>query len=91
MERARVIYKYALDHVPKHLADDLYKRYTAFEKQHGTRGSIDQVILSKRRLAYEEDLKKDPLLYDTWIDYVKLEESNGVQERITDVYERAIG
>jgi len=49
-----VIYKYGLDHVPKHLAEDLYRRYTAFEKQHGDRGSIDLVILSKRRFQFEE-------------------------------------
>lgn len=36
-ERARVIYKYALDHIPKHRAEQLYQTYTAFEKQHGDR------------------------------------------------------
>jgi hypothetical protein len=36
-ERARAIYRYALDHIPKHRAVELYKTYTAFEKQHGDR------------------------------------------------------
>lgn len=36
-ERARAIYKYALDHLPKAAAQQLYTRFVAFEKQHGTR------------------------------------------------------
>uniref|UniRef100_A0A6A7G2M1 Crooked neck-like protein 1 n=1 Tax=Hirondellea gigas TaxID=1518452 RepID=A0A6A7G2M1_9CRUS len=90
IDRSRVIYKFALDHIPKHLAADLYARYTAFEKQHGGRDSIDEVILSKRRFQYEEELKSNPRNYDVWFDYVKLEESNNNFERIRDVYERSI-
>lgn len=48
-ERARAIYKYALDHIPKGQADDLYKQFTAFEKQYGNRDAIEDVIVSKRR------------------------------------------
>jgi hypothetical protein len=32
-DRSRAIYKYALDHVPKHLAGDLYQDFVNFEKQ----------------------------------------------------------
>ena len=32
-ERCRAIFKYALDHVPKHLAGDLYQEFVNFEKQ----------------------------------------------------------
>ena len=35
--RARVIYKYALEQLPKSQAQDLYKKYVLFEKQHGDR------------------------------------------------------
>ncbi|KAG2243804.1 hypothetical protein Bca52824_094344 [Brassica carinata] len=31
-ERARFIYKFALDHIPKGRAEDLYKKFVAFEK-----------------------------------------------------------
>lgn len=48
-ERARAIYKYALDHIPKGQADDLYKQFVAFEKQYGNRDAIEDVIVSKRR------------------------------------------
>lgn len=36
-ERARAIYKYALDHLPKSAAQQLYARFVTFEKQHGSR------------------------------------------------------
>lgn len=36
-DRARAIFKYALDHLPKAAAQQLYARLVAFEKQHGSR------------------------------------------------------
>ena len=39
--RARAIYKYALDHIPRSQADNVYKRFVAFEKQHGDRDGIE--------------------------------------------------
>jgi hypothetical protein len=45
---------------------------------------------SLSRFQYEEDVKKNPLNYDAWFDYVRLEESNGDKEKVRDVYERAI-
>jgi Suppressor of forked protein (Suf) len=56
-ERARAIFKYALDHLPKAHASDIYKRFVAFEKQHGDREGIEDVIVSERRFAYEDDVK----------------------------------
>ena len=31
---------------------------------------IEDVISSKKRFQYEEVVKKDPFMYDTWYDYV---------------------
>lgn len=45
-ERARAIYKYALDHIPKAQAQDVYKKFVAFEKQHGDREGIEVRTLS---------------------------------------------
>ncbi|KAL4188802.1 hypothetical protein AMTRI_Chr08g162240 [Amborella trichopoda] len=90
MERARCIYKYALDHIPKGQAEELYKKFVAFEKQYGDREGIEDVIVGKRRFQYEEEVKKNPLNYDHWFDYIRLEESGGDKERIREVYERAI-
>jgi len=89
-ERARVIFQYALDHLPKHQAQELYKMYAQFEKQYGDRKEIEDVIVGKRRFQYEEEIKIDPYKYDTWFDYIRMEETNGDLERIRDVYERAI-
>lgn len=89
-ERARVIYKYALDHIPKHRAEDLFQTYTAFEKMHGDRQGVEDVILSKRRFQYEEQLKANPRNYDVWFDYIRLEENANETTKIRTVYERAI-
>lgn len=90
MERARCIYKYALDHIPKGQAEDLYRKFVMFEKQYGDREGIEDVIVGKRRFQYEEEVKKNPLNYDAWFDYVRLEESVGNKDRIREIYERAI-
>jgi len=89
-DRARAIYKYSLDRMPRSRSVNLQKHYTTFEKQFGDRQGIEDVILSKRRIQYEEQLKENPKNYDTWFDYARLEESSGDADRICDVYERAI-
>jgi crooked neck len=89
-ERARAIYKYALDRLPRSKAAILHKSYTTFEKQFGDREGVEDVILSKRRVQYEEQVKENPKNYDIWFDYARLEETGGDQERVRDVYERAI-
>ena len=38
----------------------------------------------------QEELKEHPFNYDTWFDYVRLEESSGDADRVREVYERAI-
>lgn len=88
--RARCIYKFALDHIPKGRAEDLYKKYVAFEKQYGDKDGIEDAIVGKRRFQYEDEIRKNPHNYDAWFDYIRLEESVGIKERIRDVYERAI-
>ena len=56
-ERARVIYKYAIDRIDKKLAGDLFKSYTIFEKKFGNRSGIENVIVNKRKFQYEEEVK----------------------------------
>ena len=55
-----MIYKYALDRIPKHQAQELFKYYTMFEKKFGDRRGIEDVIVSKRRFQYEEEVKVTP-------------------------------
>lgn len=42
-------------------------------------------MLSKRRFTYEQQLSENPLNYDAWFDYIKLEESTGNVDRIREV------
>jgi crooked neck len=89
-ERARAIYKYALDRMPRSQSTALHKSYTTFEKQFGNREGVEDVILAKRRVQYEEELRDQPKNYDIWFDFARLEETGGDVDRVRDVYERAI-
>ncbi|NWJ06558.1 CRNL1 protein, partial [Crypturellus undulatus] len=89
-ERVRVIYKYALDRIPKQAAQNLFKNYTIFEKKFGDRRGIEEIIVSKRRFQYEEEVKANPHNYDAWFDYLRLVESDADAETVREVYERAI-
>ncbi|KAI1240309.1 hypothetical protein IHE44_0008725 [Lamprotornis superbus] len=89
-ERVRVIYKYALDRIPKQDAQNLFKNYTIFEKKFGDRRGIEDIIVSKRRFQYEEEVKANPHNYDAWFDYLRLVESDADAESVREVYERAI-
>ncbi|KAL7387751.1 hypothetical protein ABVT39_000356 [Epinephelus coioides] len=89
-ERVRVIYKYALDRIPKHQAQELFKFYTMFEKKFGDRRGIEDVIVSKRRFQYEEEVKANPHNYDAWFDYLRLVENDADPDTVREVYERAI-
>ena len=89
-DRARTIYKYALEHIPKQEAQELFKSYTQFEKKYGDRAGIEDVIISKRKFQYEQEVKANPMNYDTWFDYIRLMEAEGSQDMTREVYERAI-
>ncbi|TVU08966.1 hypothetical protein EJB05_42395, partial [Eragrostis curvula] len=90
VERARAIYKFALDRVPKGRADELYGKFLAFEKQFGDREGIEDAIVAKRRVQYEDEVRKNPLSYDCWFDLIRLEETVGNKQMVREVYERAV-
>ncbi|KAJ7449957.1 pre-mRNA-splicing factor CLF1 [Mycena latifolia] len=104
-ERARVIYKFALARIPRSKSVALYAAYTKFEKQHGTRTTLESTVLGKRRIQYEEELSHDGRNYDVWFDYARLEEGawrdlkdegataeeeEAATVRVREVYERAV-
>ena len=89
-ERARAIFRHGLNHLPRSSSAELYRKYVAFEKQRGGREGIEDVIASERRFEYEAAVKIDPLNYDAWFDYVRLEEEAGDVDRCREIYERAI-
>nr|SVE74036.1 EOG090X01R1 [Daphnia barbata] len=91
-ERATAIYKFALEHMSKDKAADLYKAYTIHQKKFGERDAIEDVIVSKRKFQYEQEIKENPSNYDAWFDYLRLLESEGDADIdvVRDTYERAI-
>jgi crooked neck len=86
-----------LQRLPKDRAGKLHAALLAFEKQHGSVAGIEDAITARRRAAYEELVAANPLNYDAWFDYVRLEESEAAAgaaapqlERAREVFERAI-
>ena len=94
IERARVIFQYALDQAKSEGSDErvaeLNQEFIAFEKRHGSRQDIEEAVLSRRRKQYESQIASDKYNYDVWFDYARLEEENGDFEKARDVYERAV-
>ena len=68
----------------------MYKCYTIHEKKFGERAGIENVIISKRKFQYEEEVKENPMNYDAWFDFIRLVESEGNLDLIRETYERAI-
>ncbi|CAO1399070.1 unnamed protein product [Diamesa hyperborea] len=89
-DRARTIYKYALGHLPKDKTLDLYKSYSIHEKKFGDRAGIEDVIVSKRKFQYEQEIAENPTNYDAWFDYLRLIENEGNVDATRESYERAI-
>ncbi|CAK7203950.1 NineTeen Complex (NTC) component [Sporothrix eucalyptigena] len=89
-ERARAIYKFGLDNLPRARSMQLHKEYTTFEKQFGDREGIEDIVVSKRRRQYEEQVQENPKNYDVWFDWARLEETTGNIDRIREVYEKAV-
>lgn len=44
IERAREIYKFGLQNIPKEKARKMYEDYLSFEKQHGDKEEIDDLV-----------------------------------------------
>ncbi|KAI0665389.1 hypothetical protein C8Q78DRAFT_1115406, partial [Trametes maxima] len=105
-ERARGLFTrcFALSRLPRSKSAALYAAYTKFEKQHGTRSTLESTVLGKRRIQYEE-LTHDGRNYDVWFDYARLEEGalrdlreegatreeeERATNRVSEVYERAV-
>lgn len=90
-DRARAIYKYALDNINRAEAEVLFEEYNRFEKRRGAREGIEEAITSKRRFEYEEAVAQRPQHYDGWFDYLRAEEEGGLDPaRVRGIYERAV-
>jgi crooked neck len=106
-ERARAVFRLGLAALGEGGAGAaaLHAAFLAFEKQHGSRAGIEEAIIAKRRGTYEAAVAENPLNYDAWFDWVRLEESEAAGggagagggggggarfARVRDVFERAI-
>lgn len=93
VERARVIYKYALEQYPRETAGGLWNSYAQFERMHGDPDRVTDVVLEKRRTLYEERISASGGMdYDAWFALLRLEEeeANSPVDVVREVYERAI-
>ncbi|KAL6191392.1 hypothetical protein ACLB2K_037783 [Fragaria x ananassa] len=71
IDRARCVYKFALDCILKVRAKDLYNKFLCFEKQYGDTGGIEDG--ETRRFYFEDEVRKNPLNYCSWFDCISLE------------------
>uniref|UniRef100_A0A915CZX8 Suppressor of forked domain-containing protein n=1 Tax=Ditylenchus dipsaci TaxID=166011 RepID=A0A915CZX8_9BILA len=71
---------------------EILKCLTLHEKKFGERVRIDNVVVSKRRHQYEQQVSENPFNYDAWFDYIRLLMNEEEMERteVEDCFERAI-
>ena len=80
-----------MEKLPEEKREEIYKAYTIHEKKYGDQSGIESIITNKRKIKYEEDLKENPLDYDTWFDYLRLlENEEDDANLIRDSFEKAI-
>jgi crooked neck len=63
-DRAKAIYKYAIEKLPEEKREDIYKALTVHEKKYGNKEDIELAILSKRKIKYREVIANS-LTYDS--------------------------
>ncbi|KAM2020883.1 hypothetical protein ACFX16_042969 [Malus domestica] len=78
------------DRIPKGKAASLHRMSEEFEERYGDRQAIEDAVVNKARFKYEQEVRKNPLDYDAWFGYIRLEENAGNKEKIRQVYDRAI-
>lgn len=89
IERARALYKYALDKLPENRTRELYPSYLQFEKRFGGQKQIEDAVVEKKRLQYQQALEEDPYDYDTWFELCELLQDIEDVEVIRATYEKA--
>ncbi|KAJ3101103.1 Crooked neck-like protein 1 [Phlyctochytrium bullatum] len=70
IERARAIYKYALERLPRKEAENLHNVYAQFEKQYGGQEVVEDVIVQKRRIKYESDYERARAIYKKCLEVI---------------------
>lgn len=91
VSRARELYEEFLHSKSGKPHQNLLREFNLLEKQYGTAGDVERVVLLRRRQNYEAELAKDPYDYDTWVDFTQLEQAFDQNIEVTrSVYKRAV-
>lgn len=90
IERARALYKYALEKLPENRTRELYPSYLQFEKRFGGQKQIEDAVVEKKRLQYQQALEEDPYDYDSWFELCELLQNIEDVEVIRATYEKAV-
>ncbi|KAF0992262.1 hypothetical protein HZS_6130, partial [Henneguya salminicola] len=79
--RARSIYERFL----------LLDEYSKFEKRHGDRQDVEDVVLKRRRKFYQDNIETNQFDYDSWFDLLSLlENETGDSGEIREAYEKVV-
>ncbi|RLV94087.1 Pre-mRNA-splicing factor CLF1 [Spathaspora sp. JA1] len=94
-DRAKEIYELLIGDkikLPSKFRDSINESYTQFEKQYGTKESIQSSTVLKRKERYESDVKQDPTDYDSWWKYITiLQSSSSIRTTtIQEVFKNAL-
>lgn len=84
-----MIYKFALDKLPKEQAEDVLRAYTVHQKRFGDRRALESAVYNKRKVKYEAEINENPHNYDTWFDYARLLEEEAAAFAVPDAKQPA--
>lgn len=90
IERSRALFKYALDKLPETRTRELYPSYLQFEKRYGGQKQIENAVIEKKRIQYQQSLEDNPEDYDTWFELCELLQTIEKAEVVRATYEKAI-
>uniref|UniRef100_A0A7R9UG91 Suppressor of forked domain-containing protein n=1 Tax=Pinguiococcus pyrenoidosus TaxID=172671 RepID=A0A7R9UG91_9STRA len=89
-ERARAIYKLALDKRDRTDVPELYDAFVAFEKKYGSRKAMEDAVFERRQVHYQEKVKENAHDFDAWLDLIRLKEQRGAPAEVRAAYEEAV-
>ncbi|KAK5879646.1 hypothetical protein CesoFtcFv8_022743 [Champsocephalus esox] len=88
---SRKVYERSVDFFGEdYVNEHLFVAFAKFEEAQKEFERVRDVIVSKRRFQYEEEVKANPHNYDAWFDYLRLVENDADPDTVREVYERSI-
>ena len=95
--RANEIFKLLLDNKTNKLEisdqtkSSIYTAFVEFEKNFGNKDSIEQSVLIKRRIKYEQEIQNDPYDYDSWWKYMTLLQNSLNKSDLENAFKKVTG